>query len=632
MVHGQDLADHPTQRHPHDVRRLPTERVEDGDGIPGQILQVVGGLVGVVAPLQLFTGLARGGGLAAENSAVENGAAESGARSTGPRTPNKPGQAPDQPTDPATPPAPSGASHSPTNPDGGHTSNPGQPANPARAPDGALNGPRDTTPVGAAQRGRADLGGRDPPEAGQAPHTPGESRPPADVVKRLASGMETPTDEMIMAASGRDVGSDLANRLGDPDYVLVPNDPADSSLGARVLRRDELDAGDPSQAADRAVPMDDPRADSIARQIAARRLLESWEPATGPGARSTAMRQLARDDLGLDRPEPTPLTAKAQKQVDMELLYNRGVFGDFLRTHERGGETPAAADRAGSSPRAGEVERPDSSRPAYQAEAATSQPDPATGQSGWQPGLGPTPAELDRVPELLRAGPDADYPSWWPQDHSGYHVQQRELDVIGRTGEDMNNFVQRKAPLGMSPAQYQQFSGEMLDALRRDGVTPDQVDVRLQGSSANFFSGAHKQLQNLPLSEQFLRDWFGDAPGPRPQGIPFDVASKQLGDEPSDYDMNFSSTKMVDLARSRWPADRPEGDFMSGHGYLDKGIVEEAFPALQQWKAKWEEKLEREVSIGVFDSSGPFNTERMGRPISVHHRNTDWMLHRPGSR
>jgi len=149
----------------------------------------------------------------------------------------------------------------------------------------------------------------------------------------------------------------------------------------------------------------------------------------------------------------------------------------------------------------------------------------------------------------------------------------------------------------MTPALYQQFGTEVLEALKRDGFDPSQVDVRLKGSSAGFFSGVHKTLpreEDLignPTAARRLQEWFGDRQN-RPLRRPHD-AMWRLGLEPvpSDFDLDFNSTTIVRTARAYWRthhADRYRGDFMAGHGYLDRWAVMGSVPTLDGWARRWE--------------------------------------------
>ncbi len=231
------------------------------------------------------------------------------------------------------------------------------------------------------------------------------------------------------------------------------------------------------------------------------------------------------------------------------------------------------------------------------------------------------------------------HPDWWPRDDSGYAITKRDLDFLGIDPVQIKWLANKEAPLGMTPELYDQFGTEMLDALRRDGFSPEQVDIRLKGTGADFFSGMHKtlpreeELTGSPEAARRMREWFGDS-AERPLRRPYD-AMWRLGLEPvpSDFDLDINSTAMIRAARDHWKehySDRYPGDFMGGHGYLDKQAVEGAFPGLAEWADKWEKKLGRELSLGAFESSGPVNATKLGRSLSGHFRSTDWIIHNPG--
>jgi hypothetical protein len=85
------------------------------------------------------------------------------------------------------------------------------------------------------------------------------------------------------------------------------------------------------------------------------------------------------------------------------------------------------------------------------------------------------------------------------------------------------------------------------------------------------------------------------------------------------------------VARAYWrdqQSDRYPGDFMGGHGYLDKQAVRGALPSLSDWARRWEDRLNRPLSLGVFESSGPFDEAALGRKVSAHFKDSDWIIHR----
>ncbi|MCX4732728.1 zeta toxin family protein [Streptomyces sp. NBC_01363] len=230
------------------------------------------------------------------------------------------------------------------------------------------------------------------------------------------------------------------------------------------------------------------------------------------------------------------------------------------------------------------------------------------------------------------------FPSWWPRDDSGYAIRGRDLDFLGIAPVQIKWMLTGEAPMGMTPELYPQFGAEMLQALGQDGIDWSQVDVRLKGTGAGFFSGVHKTMpheENLvarPEAARRLREWFSDSQD-RPLRRPYDCMWR-LGLEsvPSDFDLDFNSTAMVRVARAHWGAhhsDRYTGDFMGGHGYLDKQTVMGSFPTLAEWASRWERELGRPMSLGIFESSGPFDSTQLGRTLSSHFRDTDWIIHSP---
>jgi hypothetical protein len=71
------------------------------------------------------------------------------------------------------------------------------------------------------------------------------------------------------------------------------------------------------------------------------------------------------------------------------------------------------------------------------------------------------------------------------------------------------------------------------------------------------------------------------------------------------------------------PADR-------NHGYLTNAdLVRDAFPNLAEWALHWDAQLDRHMSYAIFMSGGPEDTTVRHGGISVHYRDTDWMVLRP---
>ncbi|WP_443901106.1 alpha/beta hydrolase [Mycobacteroides salmoniphilum] len=236
----------------------------------------------------------------------------------------------------------------------------------------------------------------------------------------------------------------------------------------------------------------------------------------------------------------------------------------------------------------------------------------------------------------------------WPYDDTGYRIREEDQKFVGIDDTQVGWWQRFEAPLGMTPEQFREFTGTMDEALVADGIDPALADIRLQGSSAQFFSGSHKDfptehdLAGQPDALARLGEWMGDrAEGDRPARIPFD-AKYLLGvrdengvlEPPSDYDVQFSSDAMVEKARQAWeamdPEDRPRQFIREKYGFVDKDVVEEAFPGLNSWASYWEQQLGREVAPALFGSAGPPDKSGVGSGISTHFRDSDWIINRPG--
>jgi hypothetical protein len=180
----------------------------------------------------------------------------------------------------------------------------------------------------------------------------------------------------------------------------------------------------------------------------------------------------------------------------------------------------------------------------------------------------------------------------------------------------------------MTPTEFREFRESLYDALAREGFTPEDLDLRLQGSSAHFFSGQHKSLdlQNNPEAIARADSWFGDD-ADRPLRRPFDSMYRLgLDPDPSDYDLQISSDAMVDACRQRWEAASSQGDlFHPKYGFIVKDIFEDKsmFPGLMEWADRWSEITGREVAPALFPSSGP---PHQPEGVSAHFRESDWRI------
>ncbi|MCK9871446.1 hypothetical protein MRI28_17680 [Nocardiopsis dassonvillei] len=571
-------------------------------------------------------------------------------------------------------------------------------------------------------------------------------------IEALARRMRSSTGQLVSAAIGLKVGTDMAERLGDHRYVLVPHNERYPSIGADVLHVDELDPERPEHAPDRVVRMDQPEADTLVRQISVSEIMGAWAYGSNNNVRVFAIQEATQEEFGLTQALDWNLDAQTRKDVDIELACNRHTLRDFVRTQyemtqevlaERGiseligyramswqegaprpdwlglnvgdgfqarhrplaswsadrqivadwletrgapgailvdrtpardvlsvpttgmgyfaqmewvalpGDRPSTLDGVylGRSQQLAAEQTAASSvnvgAPALDGETPTLPNSSVEDPAGQDPGSGSRWQPIEITGRLDPADPldsrmirvldgEEPYPDWWPRDDSGYAVTKRDLEFLGINPVQIKWLAKREAPMGMTPELYEQFGTEMLEALRQDGVDPSAVDIRLKGTGAGFFSGMHKtlpreeELPDNPEAAQRLQEWFGDSRD-RPLRRPHD-AMWRLGLEsvPSDFDLDINSTPMIRVARQHWReqhSDRYPGDFMGGHGYLDKQAVKGAFPSLAEWSNKWEKKLGRELSLGAFESSGPINATKLGRTISGHFRDSDWIIH-----
>ncbi|HKS98384.1 MAG TPA: hypothetical protein VJT31_02550, partial [Rugosimonospora sp.] len=285
-----------------------------------------------------------------------------------------------------------------------------------------------------------------------------------------------------------------------------------------------------------------------------------------------------------------------------ELPYRVAVTGD--RLDSAGGRHSAAVDVSHSAPGGGEA---------------------------------PEPVHRDAVSpaEYIDPRPPKNLPHPWPVDPvNEYVIQQRDLEFIGVTREQVELWMAREAPLGMTPELYREWRISLLEALRRDGVPLDTVDIRLRGSTADFFSGVHKklptetELADNPESAAGLRRWLGDDPN-RPTSRPFDSMHLLGLDEPSDYDINISSGAMFERAKAHWDPAEFKGPLSKDHGYLNKELVKQEFPHLLSWSEEWFARTGRDMSYAIFGGDGPTDMSHLG--FYVHFRESDWIVHRPGT-
>ncbi|MEU9998156.1 hypothetical protein [Streptomyces sp. NPDC050848] len=393
-------------------------------------------------------------------------------------------------------------------------------------------------------------------------------------------------------------------------------------------------AQQPSWANERFLSQDvEARARPLASWSADRQIVADWLEQRGAGGVVLAKHTPARDILALPA---TGIGYFGQKEWVLLPGDHRAVL-DGVFTPE-----PGAAPRETTNASAVSLGAPVLQTPAaHEPNPAPTASNEAAAPARWRPPAISQPLDpahpVDRQIQRVLDGTE-EPPEWWPRDDSGYVISHRDLDFLGIAPIQIRWLLTGEAPMGMTPALYQQFGTEMLEAIAQDGIDPSYVDIRLKGTGGQFFSGLHKtlpseeDLASRPEAARRMSQWLGDSPQ-RPLRRPYDAMWRLgLEPEPSDFDLDINSTAIVRAARENWRAAHPDrypGDFMRGHGYLDEQALLGAVPTLAAWGQRWEEKLGRPISLGVFESSGPFDATVLGRALSSHFKEDDWIIHRP---
>ncbi|WP_430500057.1 toxin glutamine deamidase domain-containing protein [Micromonospora trifolii] len=242
------------------------------------------------------------------------------------------------------------------------------------------------------------------------------------------------------------------------------------------------------------------------------------------------------------------------------------------------------------------------------------------------PGGDPTAAEDRGDRGWQAAGP------LLPADESGRQLNPKDCEFLGITPDAVLAWADRSAPLGATRAQFAQMTAELFDALREDGLDLSTVDMRLQGSSARFFSGPHKQmpseseLVDNPEALARLQDWSQVAPLPLRR--PFDSMYRLGLEEPSDYDFQISSDEMVERARQHGAETYPGLRVVNArYGFVTKKVARECFPHLFDWAERHARDLGRDVVPAIFPGSGP--PDRTGTGVSSHFQDSDWIVGEP---
>ncbi|MFF7172908.1 hypothetical protein ACIP8U_41990 [Streptomyces pseudovenezuelae] len=235
------------------------------------------------------------------------------------------------------------------------------------------------------------------------------------------------------------------------------------------------------------------------------------------------------------------------------------------------------------------------------------------------------------------------------QDDEGYLVTAEDLDYLAISRKAFSDWLCGELPLGFSAITYEAFVDQLARALRADGVEPNDVDVRLKGSSTAFFAGRHKSLPTsrsdiiqafrrtrgrLPelfelreIESRLNKRW----PDLRPSRRPFDVMHTVGIDRArSDYDLQLSSDTIVKkcdkYAEELGLSPTRETTYHDVYNYVHWDLLRAAMPHLARFMDLMSDAIHRTVSIAVFASSGPPDLSVEVGALSSHFRSSDWCI------
>lgn len=235
-------------------------------------------------------------------------------------------------------------------------------------------------------------------------------------------------------------------------------------------------------------------------------------------------------------------------------------------------------------------------------------------------------------------------------DDSGIRLSVSHVEFVGIDGRDIADWRARRAPLGMSAYQYRQFCESLFSAAQADGLK--DLDARLKGSAAAFYSGRHKSLPATWLEfENSLKQALGGTPPTpsdldqlkervakfqsyqgQPRRCPFDSMHKLgLHTAPSDYDIQLSSDDIKSRCHALYnavPTIAPSLQHPK-YGFLDDGLVSVVVPMIMRWASNWTPVLKRTVAVKAFGPEGPENKTATIGELSSHFRADDWALRPP---
>lgn len=232
-------------------------------------------------------------------------------------------------------------------------------------------------------------------------------------------------------------------------------------------------------------------------------------------------------------------------------------------------------------------------------------------------------------------------------DGHGYTITTQDAWFFGMTGAQLANWRSRRAPLTLSPAEFNTFVHEFYAAAAADGLD-GKLDIRLKGSSAGFWSNPMKAMPRdaeeaaelyqskkkawpskawcANVAKRFAQ-WLGpDRVGDKdavPTYRPFN-ALFTLGilDDKSDVDVQVSSDQAAAKIDAVCAADNISPCQDKAYGFYRKTPTFKALPAMTAMMDRWAQAFALDFTYAVFPSRGPDNYLSSFRP-------TDWILSTP---
>jgi hypothetical protein len=231
-------------------------------------------------------------------------------------------------------------------------------------------------------------------------------------------------------------------------------------------------------------------------------------------------------------------------------------------------------------------------------------------------------------------------------DINGYAVTNRDLEFVHLDRPSLDRLEGRNAPLGMSPRQFDEFKRSLAYTLQLEEI--DTYDVRLQGSSANFFSSAAKRLpttkatllqarreaghrgvppiRELEIAERKVLLQWPDA-DQRPVRRPFDVLHVLRLDNQSDYDVQLSSDQAVERVTAVMLKELESLEGLTvrnkDYDFIADDIWIHVLTELRAWQEDRSKILGRNVAVKIFGTEGP---KKIDKPYSSHRSDSDWVL------